>query len=88
MTKDDNHWRIDRRIPIVVIIALVMQAIGAIVWATELDARVNNIEQQSINGAIANEKFARLEERLESLKENIYAIRRQLDQFTDSRIKK
>ena len=88
MTKDDNHWRIDRRIPIVVIISLVMQAIGAIVWATELDARVNNIEQQSINGAIANDKFARLEERLESLKENIYAIRRQLDQFTDSRIKK
>lgn len=83
MIREDKHWKLDRRIPIAVITALLMQIFAAVIWVTELDARVNNIESQSIGTAAVNERFARLEERLESLKESLFVVRHQLDQLID-----
>jgi len=83
MMNNDKHWKLDRRIPVAVVIALFMQMMGAIVWATSIDARVNQIEQNTMGGAFASEKFARIEERLEHLKEDIVIIRRQLENLSN-----
>lgn len=88
MMRDDKHWKLDRRIPIAVIGALVMQMMGAIIWVTELDARVSYVENQSLGNINANEKFARLEERLDAIRQNVDSIKRDVSQITDRLLKK
>ncbi len=79
----DKNWRLDRRIPAIVILTLVIQMSGIIIWATELNARVYAVEQQSISSAVLNEKFARLEERLDAVKQNIEATRRDVEHINN-----
>lgn len=85
----DNEltWKIIRRIPLTVIFMLLFQLGGALIWATQIDARVGTIEQQSISSAELNEKFARLEERLDNMKEDLAGMKRQLDHLTDRLLK-
>jgi len=84
---EDTGIRMDRRLPFAVIVTLLVQAAGALVWATELDARVNGLEQQLVTSSSLNEKFARLEERLENMKQDIEGIKHQLDHLTDRLLK-
>ncbi|MFW0776979.1 MAG: hypothetical protein ACN2B6_04595 [Rickettsiales bacterium] len=79
---DDKHWKIDKRIPIAVIVTLIMQAVAALIWATELDARVGYIETQRSKFLDTNERFVRMEERLDHIKENVDSTKRQIDQLT------
>ncbi|MDE3060250.1 MAG: hypothetical protein KGJ06_04505 [Pseudomonadota bacterium] len=83
-----THWKVDRRVPVAVILALLVQMGGALIWATQLDARVGDIERVATGTSSLNEKFARLEERLKDMKDNIDGMRRQLDQLTDRVLKK
>lgn len=87
MSIGNKYWKIDRNIPIAVLIALVLQIVGAIIWVTELDARVNNVEHQSMLLAPSNEKFARLEERLDHIKEDLNSLKQQLNQITNRILK-
>lgn len=68
--------------PWAVVMTLLMQASGALVWATQLEARVGAVEQQGVSTAVFNEKFARLDERLENMKRDIDGIRRQIENLT------
>ena len=79
----EDHWKLDRRIPFAVILTMLLQLAGALIWATQLDARVGNVEEQMVSDSSLNEKFGRLDERLESLKQNMDGIKRQLDKLTD-----
>ena len=83
MKRDDSHWKLDRRIPFAVILTMMIQAAAVLIWATQLDARVSGMEQQSVNAGNLNEKFARLDERLDGMKQNLDSVRRQLDHLTD-----
>lgn len=87
MIERNKHWVIDKRIPIAVIIAFILQVIGAVIWVTELDARVNIVERQSELLSPTNEKFARLEERLDNIKGDLSSVKRQLDQITNRLLK-
>ena len=88
MRRVEEHWTLDRRIPIAVIITLLMQMIGALIWATELDARVGAIEKQNSGMGNVIEKFARLEERLDQVKDDMGYVKRKLDYVTDRMIRK
>lgn len=41
----DDRWHLDRKVPISIIIAIVAQTVGVLVWATKLDSRVERLEQ-------------------------------------------
>jgi hypothetical protein len=75
----NSRWRIDKRVPVAVIIAMILQIAGILVWATQLDARVGGVEQQLQGESLLLEKFARLEERLEFLKRDVEGIGRKID---------
>jgi hypothetical protein len=77
----------ESRIPYAVIITLLVQAAGILIWASQLDTRDNAMEQRTASGIGLNEKFARLEERLENMKQDIGGIRRELDRLTDKLLK-
>jgi Tfp pilus assembly protein PilO len=86
--QESNHWKVDKRIPIALIITLGMQMIGAVIWATELDARVGVIERQRYDGAQLKEQFARLDERLDSVRQELDRMNHRLDKITERLIKK
>ena len=71
---------IPRRLPMALLLTIIIQAGSALIWATQLDARVNNVEQLCNGNSGLNEKFARLEERLDGMKH-------QLDRLTDKLLK-
>lgn len=69
------------RVSVTLIATLILQAAGVLIWATHLESRVNNMEQQSVNAVMLNEKFARLDERMEHLKQQILVMNTQLEQL-------
>lgn len=81
--EQDDSWKLDRRIPVAFILAIFLQFAGAIIWATELDARVSQIEKQNMGAAALYEKLARIEERMDYMKQDVASIKRQLDRFGD-----
>lgn len=79
--------KFERRIPVAVILTLLVQMGGALIWAAQLDARVDSIEIKHVDDRHLNEKFARLEERLDFLKQDIGGMKHQLAQLTDKLIR-
>lgn len=65
-------------LPSSIFLALIVQIAGALIWATHLDSRVENIEKQSLQSIELNEKFARLEERIVSLRAEMAGVNYQL----------
>ena len=45
----DNHWHLDKRIPIAIIFAVVLQTIYFTVFITKLDSRVMTLERNQVN---------------------------------------
>lgn len=76
------------RIPTAIIISLLMQASVILIWATQLDARVNGVEQHMLGNQGLNERFAKLEERLDDVKQNVGDIKRQLEFLTQNLLEK
>jgi Tfp pilus assembly protein PilO len=85
---NEKGWRIDKRVPVAVILTMFIQIAGILIWAAQLDARVGNMERQVIGETSLNEKFARLEERLENMKQDIVSLRHQIDRLTERLLKK
>mgnify|MGYP003393110097 FL=1 len=73
-----TNWRFDRRIPIALLLTLFIQIVSGIVWATQLNARVDNLENEAGASAGFGEKLARIDERLQSLKQDMEFIKREV----------
>ena len=69
-----EEWHLDKKVPVTIIVALVLQTLGFIyvgtAWKTEVDFRVNNLE--------------RLNEDRKSQEGRIIAVEQQLSYITDS----
>ena len=69
----ENHWHLDKRVPIAIIISLSVQSAAIIWWAATMEARVNAIEAAMLAGADTSERLTRIEVILER-------VERRLDQ--------
>jgi len=69
----ENHWHLDKRVPIAIIISLAVQSAAIIWWAATMEARVNAIEAAMLAGADTSERLTRIEVILER-------VERRLDQ--------
>ena len=83
MKKNHHGWIVDKHIPVAVIITILIQVGGMLVWAASLEARVNTVEQQTSGNVTHTEKLARIEERLEHMKQDTDAIKKQLGFITN-----
>lgn len=83
-----GEWKIDRRITLAFIVMLVMQIAAVLIWATELAARVGVMEHTYSGIGNLNERFIRLEERLDHVKHDTEMIRQRLDTINDRPLKK
>lgn len=69
----ENHWHLDKRVPIAIIVSLSVQSAAIIWWAATMEARVNAIEAAMLAGADTSERLTRIEVILER-------VERRLDQ--------
>jgi hypothetical protein len=88
MKKEHRRWMLDRRIPITVVMTVCIQVAATLVWATSLDARVSSVEQKTLSAHETREKLARIEERLDYMKQDIGFIKQQLNYLTNHFIAK
>lgn len=74
MTNKTNiltRWQLERKIPLRIIIAILLQTLTAIWWAAKLDSRVVMQEEWFQKNQHLAEKVFRLEERIISLHEEL-----------------
>lgn len=71
---EDEHWRIDKRIPIAFILVMVVQAAGIIWWAATTEGRLGVLEETDASRAMNSERLVELETRLASTNEAIIAM--------------
>ncbi len=74
MTNKTNmlmKWEWDRKIPIGLVVAMILQTLTAIWWAAKLDSRVVMQEEWFQKNQQLAEKVFRLEERIISLHEEL-----------------
>ena len=77
MTNKTNmltRWQWDRKIPIGLVVAMILQTLTAIWWAAKLDTRVVMQEEWFQKNQQLAEKVFRLEERIISLHEELECL--------------
>jgi len=62
MTIPANRWRLDRQISAAVLVAVVLQAATALMWAGRASARIDDMQRRLDAQAPVAERLARLEE--------------------------
>lgn len=82
MTNKTNiltRWQLERKIPLGIIIAIILQTLTAIWWAAKLDSRVVMQEEWFQKNQHLAEKVFRLEERLIAIHEEINELEARLN---------
>jgi hypothetical protein len=72
MNNTQSGWKIDKHIPVAVIITIIMQTFGVIWWAAGIDGRISAIEKMN------------LEERTKTIERDIPVIREKINNIEKS----
>ena len=78
MADDTSHWTIDRRIPMAVVFAIILQSIGLVVWGVTLTNRVAALEEKDRMDAPRRDQFIELRVEFRQVQESIGEIKRLL----------
>ena len=76
MNPDDTKWRIDRHIPLALIVTIAIQTGTFVWWASSLTERVNVLERTAITTAPQADRLTRVEVKIENVQTGIDRIER------------
>ncbi len=79
MTERTHAFRIDRRVPLAFLGALLLQTCAALVWAGGAAERIQGLESQFIRMQTLSERTARLEEQARAMQASLDRIEAKLD---------
>ena len=82
----DSGWRLDKRIPVSLLAMLAFQTAGLLIWGVHLDSRVTANEMALADfksGAIKAESFARLDEKMNGVKDDISSLKTEFGTVKD-----
>lgn len=79
-----EHWHLDKRVPLALMLALIAQTGSVIWWASGIDYRIGRLEIDQSVVAVMNDKVIRLEEQLKSSNELLREIREELRKRGDA----
>jgi len=80
MTQNEaNGWHLDKRVPIALIAAMVLQTAGALLWAGAAMQRIDYLEREVIASATIGERTARVEEQIRYLRQSVDRIETKVD---------
>jgi len=74
----DEHWHLDKRVPIALMFAIFVQTAGAFWWASDISSRVTRLEVDASASSKISERVAKLEvisQRLEKLVDRLESKR-------------
>ncbi len=80
---DDNQWHLDKRVPIALIVTIAMQSAVIIWWASQIEARVNGLEQTDAERATVEARLVRLETTTEQQTRVLIRIEDKLDRVIE-----
>lgn len=73
---DDAKWHLDRRVPLAMILAIIMQTGTFIWWASSLTERVNTLERERVATAPQGDRLTRVEVKVEGVQTSLDRIER------------
>ena len=47
--RENTAWHLDRKVPISLIVAIIVQSAGAIWWASSIESRMQNVAQSDVS---------------------------------------
>lgn len=76
-----TQWKIDKHIPVAVIMAILVQTFAVIWWAAQLETRVKILEIDIAQNTQLIERVSRVEEKVSALKDSSRRIEIKLDEL-------
>ncbi|MEQ9518790.1 MAG: hypothetical protein RLN89_05045 [Parvibaculum sp.] len=80
---EEARWHLDKRVPIALILALVMQTAGALAWAGAASERINQLERRANGSSEVKERTARVEEQVRYMRATLERIEQKLDRAVE-----
>ena len=75
----EQNLRMDRTITFSLVVAVLVQTAGALLWAGAAEARLSQLETQAAADLPVAERLARLEEQMLGVRQSLTRIERRLD---------
>ena len=75
----EQNLRMDRTITLSLVVAVLVQTAGALLWAGAAEARLSQLETQAAADLPVAERLARLEEQMVGARQSLTRIERRLD---------
>ncbi len=71
MTQPDyeTHWHLDRRVPVGILVAILAQTVGMVIWATKLDSRVGVLEGNDTTQSVRIQRLEDIASRVAVMEE-------------------
>lgn len=82
MADDTQHkegWHLDKRVPLALIFAIVVQTAGMVAWFTTLGNRVTAVEAWQEKNDATRDRLTAIETQLSGMKDSLVRIERKLD---------
>lgn len=73
--ESDTKWHLDRRVPISMILAILIQTGGVMWWAASANERLNSLEQKMLLVAPQGDRLTRVEVNIETIKDSLTEIK-------------
>ena len=88
---DQDEWHLDKKVPIAIIIALVIQTMSFIViaaaWKTSVDNRLERLEASAADSSNQSDRILVLEQQLKFIVDSLSRIEKKLDSVEDGKLK-
>lgn len=72
-------WHLDKRVPIALILALIVQTAGVVAWFATLDSRLASVETWQEKNDATRDRLTAIETQMMSIKDSLARIERKLD---------
>ena len=85
MDNPENHWHLDKRVPVALIGTIVSGFMVAGAWAANTDARLTSIEKQIEQQSDLSDRLIRVEEQNKNVLLTLNRIEARLEAKTDAK---
>ena len=86
MTGRSEPWHLDKKVPLGIIFAIVMQTITLVVigtvWKTQTDSRLEALEKTDLGRASHAERITILEQKFSYIQDSLQRIEKNIDRLT------
>lgn len=88
MAKPIGQWHLDKNINLSVLIVLVVQFIGAVIYVSKMDSRIASLEHEQVKDNAMREEYGTFKERITNIDKNVQLLRNDFQEVIKQLIKK